>query len=369
MRIPRSGPALLGPILFALAALTACNGGSSTAPAFFTGPSPAPTAPAAVPTLAPAAAATTVPLASGSAPAQTVAIPPAAGLSGSLVLPAATLPAGTTLAVQTTTTAPAGVPTLSSTGRQVRAVGSGIEPLYYQGLAFTQTVTFPAFPAFSIALPSGYDPSKGVFGLAFYDGSSWSYPLGSAGVANGQTINFSGAAGPVTYQANRVYFFALYYSPTPPAPTPSPTPTATPTASPTASPTAVPTASPTPSPGPTATPTPVPTATPTPTPTPTPGPLTVSPSPLSFLGTGSDLTQTVTVSSTNYTGTFTASACTNAQSTNVADVSAVGPNNTFTVTPKAPGTCSIVVSDNAQRQTTLNVSVATSSLTVNGKHH
>jgi hypothetical protein len=347
MRFRRTGRLWVGPIFLACAALAACNGGSSTPPPFSTGTA-TPTAPPAVPTLAPAAAATSVPLASGSAPAQPIAIPPAAGLSGSFTLPAATLPANTTLAVTTTTTIPAGVTPLSA-GRRVRSTSSGLEVLYYQGLQFNQSVTFPAFPAFSIALPSGYNTSQGVFELAFYDGNGWTYPLGSAGVPNGQTLTFSSASGPVTYQADRAYYFALYYAPTPPAPTP--TPTATP----------VPTASPTPTPGPTS----------TPTPTPTPGPLSAAPSALAFNGTGSDLAQTVTISESFATGPFTASACvsTPAAANPVASVSAVAANGTFTVTPTAPGACTITVTDANQQQTHVAVTVATSSLTIKSRNH
>ncbi|HTD37350.1 MAG TPA: hypothetical protein VK669_07540 [Candidatus Limnocylindrales bacterium] len=346
---------LLGPVVLALSALAACagGGGSSSVPPFNAGTA-TPTAPPSVPTLAPATAATTVPLSSSTAQPQAVAIPPAAGLSGSITLPAATIPAGTSLDVTTTTTTPGGVTPLAfgRSPQSVRAArSSGLEVLYYQGLRFTQTLTFPGYPAFTIGLPAGYDPSKGVFELAFYDGLGWTYPVGGPGTASGQQISFPSAPGPVTYQANQSYYFALYYAPAPPAPTP------TPTASP----------SPTPSPSPTASPTSSPSPSPTPSPTPTPGPLTASPSSLSFLGTGSDLMQTVTVSSTYFTGTFAASACTNAQNTTVATVGAVDANGTFTVTPVAAGACTITVTDSSNRTATVSVTVATSSLHVQGK--
>jgi hypothetical protein len=351
MRFPRPGPLLFGPVILALSALAACGGGGAgSTPPFNSGTA----APPSVPTLAPATAATTVPLSAATAAPQAVSIPPAAGLSGTITLPAATIPPGTSVDVTTTTTAPAGVAPLAF-GRSPQAVrearSSGLEVLYYQGLRFTQTVTFPGYPAFTIALPAGYDPTKGVFELAFYDGLGWTYPVGGPGTANGQQLVFSSAAGPVTYQANQTYYFALYYAPAPPAPTP------TPTASP----------SPTPSPSPTASPTSSPTASPTPSPTPTPGPLTASPSSLSFDGTGSDLTKTVNVSSTYFSGTFTASACTGAQNTTVANVGPVDANGNFTVTPVAAGACTITVSDSSNRQTTVSVTVATSSLNVQGK--
>jgi hypothetical protein len=350
VRFPRPGPLLFGPIILALSALAACGGGGNSTPPFNPGTA-TPTPPPSVPTLAPATAATTVPLASGSAQPQSVSIPPAAGLSGSLQLPAATLPAGTSLDIQTTTTAPAGIPALSVGRRPQATSAGGLEVLYYQGLRFTQTATFPGYPAFTITLPAGYDPSQGVYELAFYDGNGWTYPIGGPGTASGQQISFPSVSATVTYQANQTYYFALYYAPAPPAPTPTPT------------------ASPTPTPSPTPSPTPLVTATPSPTPspTPTPGPLTASPSALHFDGTGSDLTQTVTVSSAFFSGTFSASACTDANNTTVATVGAVDANGKFTVTPAAAGSCTITVTDSSNRQTTVAVTVATSSLTVQGK--
>ncbi|MDB5029179.1 MAG: hypothetical protein JWO66_2868 [Candidatus Eremiobacteraeota bacterium] len=344
---PRQGPARLWPVVLAAAILAACSGGSTDAPFVNTGTA-APTPPPTVPSLAPATASSSTPLAAGSSAALTVAIPPAAGISGSIVLPAASIPANTTLTVVSTTTAPAGVATLSSVLRAPRATGSTtIEPLFYQGLSFTQTVTFPAFPALSIALPAGYNPALGTFGLAFYDGAAWSYPLGAPGVANGQRIEFASAPGPVTYLANRGYYFALYYQQSPSSPTPTPTASPAPTA------------------------TPVPTASPVPTATPSPGPLMAAPSVLQFVGTGADLTKTVTLSSAFYSGTFSASGCvsTPVAPNPVASVGPMTPNGTFTVTPANVGACTIDITDAAQRHSTVTVTVSTSSLTVNSRKH
>jgi hypothetical protein len=372
MPLPRPNLFVFGSVLIAIAALAACSGGSSSPPPF-TSPTAAPTAPASVPSLAPATAATAVPLSVSSSSPQTVAIPPAAGLSGSIVLPAANLPAGTTLNVQTTTVPPAGVPALSI-GRHTLSTSTGIQALYFQGLEFSATSTFPAYPAFSITLPSGYNPALGSFNLAFFNGTSWTEPIGTPATVSGGQLQFAGAAGPVTYQANQFYYFALYYTQTPPSP--SPVPTATPTSSPPASPSATPISSPTAAPTgsptavPTASPSSVPTATPTASPTPSPvptaGPLTATPNVLSFLGIDPSLAQNVMVSSAFFTGTFTASACvpsgTNPPAV-VASVSSVDANGNFMVTPQAAGACTIDVSDGT-RHVSVSVTVATSSLTV-----
>jgi hypothetical protein len=65
--------------------------------------------------------------------------------------------------------------------------------------------------------------------------------------------------------------------------------------------------------------------------------------------------QTFTVSDSGYTGTFSVSGCANVAS--VSPPSASGPSATFTVTPVAPGTCSLVISESGGRSVTLSVAV------------
>jgi CO dehydrogenase/acetyl-CoA synthase alpha subunit len=47
----------------------------------------------------------------------------------------------------------------------------------------------------------------------------------------------------------------------------------------------------------------------------------------------------------------------------------VSANGTFSVTPVAPGACTIDVADANARHTAVSVTVATSSLTVNSRKH
>ncbi len=279
---------------------------------------------------------------------------PPRAFPGRWCCPAATIPAGDTLTVTTTTTLPAGLPALSA-GRRVRSTSSGLEVLYYQGVQFTQTVTFPAFPAFTIALPAGYNTSEGVFELAFYDGNGWTYPLGAAGVPNGQTLSFSGAPGPVTYQANRPYYFALYYAPTPPSPTP--TPTATPVADTRADRDARARRRPR-------------LRSPTPTPTPTPGPLDRSTE-------RAELPRHRRVARADRHGQQlvlhrhrSARRPAPTRSRRPSRPSARSARTARSASRrKPPGACTIDVSDATNRHTAVSVTVATSSLTVKSRKH
>ncbi|MBV8602399.1 MAG: hypothetical protein JO359_12620 [Candidatus Eremiobacteraeota bacterium] len=92
----------------------------------------------------------------------------------------------------------------------------------------------------------------------------------------------------------------------------------------------------------------------TPTPSPAPGPLTVSPSSLTFLGTGAGLAQTVVVSEQSYSGTFSTSSTT---CTNVATIAAGPSSGAFVVTPVGAGACSFTISNSAGTSATLGVSV------------
>jgi hypothetical protein len=142
----------------------------------------------------------------------------------------------------------------------------------------------------------------------------------------------------------------------PPTSNPSPTPTATPVGA-TPTPTATPVGA-TPTPTPTATPV---AATPTPTPTPTPGPVVPAPTSLAFTGLGAPNAQSVSVTESGYSGTFSeVDTC-----ANIATIATASP--TFTVTPVAIGTCAITILDISQRHVAVAVTVTTSGLVVQKK--
>ncbi len=91
------------------------------------------------------------------------------------------------------------------------------------------------------------------------------------------------------------------------------------------------------------------------------GNATASPNPVSSgptlsmnaLSITSSTPQTFSVRDSGYTGTFSVSGCANVVS--VSPSSAAGPTATFTVTPVAPGTCTLVISESDGRSVTLAV--------------
>ena len=306
-------------VLFgAVAALVACQGSSST------GVTPAPVA--TFPAIPPFAVSTTTPLPAPQNGISTVTLPSSSGFGGSVALPVANVPAGTTVTATYSSVVPTGIPTLANR-RSVKDLPPHTTVLYAcVTLSSAATTTSP--PTFTLSADAQYLGALVKWFLAQLVGTTWNGSYAGPSVPSNGTVTFTGTA-PLTFAAGVPQCFGVIVetpdqpnpatptpspvataSPTPTAspsgatPTPTPTPTAspvgatptptptagatatpTPTAVPTAVPTATPTATPpgatpTPTAGPTATPTPTakPTATPTPTPAPTPTP-TPTPAP------------------------------------------------------------------------------------------
>jgi hypothetical protein len=332
------------------AILAACGSGSTAPiPVGVTAPV---TGPAAVPTLQPASVSTTQPLAANSA--QTIAIPSVGGATSSFALPAAAaLPTGTVLDLSASTTPSIpGVVSLTSVGRHVLdASTSQITILLYELYGFSNPtnspVTFPAYPALTFTLPSFYTLSAGDYYLAYFNGSTWQRPITAPGTVNGQTISFAAPPGAPTYLANVTYGFALYYQPFA-APAPAPVNTSTPTPSPTGS----------------------------------PGAIAANPSSFDFGNIGAASAQTLALTQVNGSPTFSvdASNCalpaptpspaptsspaspaptSSPTPTSIVSISGTSPN--FTVTPNAPGNCTLTVTGAGQ---TLSIPVIVTSLSL-----
>jgi hypothetical protein len=82
----------------------------------------------------------------------------------------------------------------------------------------------------------------------------------------------------------------------------------------------------------------------------------VSPTALAFDGTGASLSQTVTVTEANYSGTFTAAS----ENTSVASVSPATSGATFTLTPIGGGTTSVAIEDSYGQTVSVSVGVTAS---------
>ncbi len=116
-------------------------------------------------------------------------------------------------------------------------------------------------------------------------------------------------------------------------------------------------ATPTPSPSPSASPSP------SPSPTPTPNPMGIAPSTLALTGTGASNAQTLVVTETGYTGSFTESDTCSTIAT-VTPSSGTGPSFTFTVTGLAAGTCSATFADTNGQHVTANIGVTTTGVVI-----
>ncbi len=110
-----------------------------------------------------------------------------------------------------------------------------------------------------------------------------------------------------------------------------------------------------------ASPSPSPSA--SPSPSPTPNPMGIAPSTLALTGTGASNAQTLVVTETGYTGSFTESDTCSTIAT-VTPSSGTGPSFTFTVTGVAAGTCSATFADTNGQHVTANIGVTTTGVVI-----
>lgn len=265
-------PLVLSAGISLAALVTACNGGSATAPPFSTGVA----APTPTPSPAPATTVAPIPSAGGS-----VTFPSVSGLAATFQFGAGA-PAGTTMTATESLGPPANAPAPSAL-RRIEAV-NGATTFFFVTFTVSQTISTQLLTGESFAIPSTY-PTTALYFVEFDDITSSPgtkiASFGPASVVNGR-ISFTNTGGngggnTPSLLAGHSYLCQVYYVTGSASPTPTPTSAATPTPSPT--PTSSPTTAPTPTPTPTvtatptATPTAKPTATPTPTPTPTATPI------------------------------------------------------------------------------------------------
>ncbi len=282
---------------------------------------------------------------------RTVILPPAAGgVSGSIVLTAASAAATVTLTLSATP--PSGAPSLQSSRRLARTIGAPAAGLAYLTAQSSADVSFNSTFGANIAVPG---PVNGAEYLVMYDpgnpGLGWTLVSMAGSPGAGIPAGFGNII--LNFAKGTTYDFALIATQSSlTLPLPSPTPSATPSPSPTATPSPTPTLTPSPTPAPTA----------TPAPTPTPAPVVVSAPSLRFVGTGSTFATTIVVTQANYSGNF-ALGGTSCNGITTADTASSLQN--FTITPVAAGTCTYTVTGGGGAQTVLPVTVTT--LTVGGQ--
>lgn len=337
-----------------VAALCSCSGGGGTLNPSGLVPIAAPTS-----TAPPPAVSSSAGTVSTSGPT-TILLPPAAGgVSGSVLLG----PASTTATIALTLSAipPNGAPSLQSDHRVPRVIGGSATSLAYLTAQSSADVTFNSTFGANISAPG---PVIGTEYLVLYDpanaGAGWtvvSAPgTATAGIARGLGTSV------MSFMKGTTYYFALISTQaTLTLQSPSPSPTATPSPSPTPSPAPTPTPTPAPTATPLPDPTPAPTPTPTPTATPVTAPVVVNGPSLQFVAIGPAYAKTITITQANYGGEFVLSGM---SCNGIAAADTTMSQNNFTVTPLAAGTCSYTVAGAGGSQTTLPVTVTTTTATI-----
>lgn len=311
-------------VLVAALTLSACGGGGGSAALV---PSGGATPASGSSTLAPASESTTMPIPADTSAPMAIALSAIAGVTSDLTLPITYADPGTTLAITEGTMPPSNGPVLQNAVRYGQDASNplGVTGLVYIGLVPSGEIDLGPL-GLTISLPSSLSIDPGdQFYLALYDGSApsagyqadWAGPVS----ADNGTVTFGSDSGvpPFTLHQLIQYIFALYrvahgHTP-PPKPTPPPTPTPHPTGPPH-------------------------------------GTITLTPSSISFLGTG--LTQAFTIGETAYGGPFTAvSGSTNVVTVGKQDVLGTA----WTATSVNAGTTSITISDARGNTATLPVTV------------
>ncbi len=106
-----------------------------------------------------------------------------------------------------------------------------------------------------------------------------------------------------------------------------------------------------------------PSPSPSPSPSSPPAPMGIAPSTLALTGTGASNAQTLVVTETGYTGSFTESDTCSTIAT-VTPSSGTGPSFTFTVTGVAAGTCSATFTDTNGQHVSANIGVTTTGVVI-----
>lgn len=263
----------------------------------------------------------------------TVTLPSASGYSGQMTLPvsAASLPANTVVAETASNVLPNTVPALFAdrSAQSLTTQAGTSTAILFLSLVFSNSVTLPTPPSFTVTLPSAQIVSGVSYFLAWYDplrpSVGWQRGFEGPGTANGATIAFSpgSGAGPYSFVAFSPQYFGLYAQ-SAQAPVPTPAPSVTPLPAPTAPPA-----------------------------------FTLSPANLTLIGAGS--TGTVAISDpTGCSCTYSATSASSSIAT--ASVS----STTVTVSAVAAGSTTITVSSSDARYATLSVGITSTSVNVQG---
>jgi hypothetical protein len=279
----------IGAVTAALA-LAACGGGSSPSP----GIGSATTA---------TTANQTVP---GTGTTLTLPTVPTLGVSGTLVVPAGTIPAGDMVSAQAQTTPFAGTVALTSVARKAQAGSIATnKTIEYLQVEFSQTSALTAGVNFTFQLPASLVPPAGPVYVDILNSATgtWGSYLGPGSIS-GANVTFAASTQATTYAQLAPYTYALFEVV---------------------------------GGGPT---------------------IAVAPTTLQLAGVGASNAQPLVVSEAGYAGPFGESDTCNGIAT-LSSAGAVGPQATFTVVPVAAGSCTATFSDSSGQQVAATITVTT----------
>jgi sugar lactone lactonase YvrE len=156
--------------------------------------------------------------------AETHVLPSLGGFSSSVSLQAVSAPAGTTMTVTGSLTAPQGFKLTQSAERQPQ--DGTLEVFFYQTFTPSQTITLSGQPGLTITLPVSVDPTGRQFFYALSDptqtGVAAFFNVRGPAIVSGHTVTFAPSASPITLVGGQQYVLAFYATTGLPGPTPSP---------------------------------------------------------------------------------------------------------------------------------------------------
>jgi hypothetical protein len=158
-------------------------------------------------------------------------LPAPSGYGSKITIPIATVPAGTTLTVNSSTTLPTTVPPLASSrrGAQAKSVRipqatDGNTAIFFDSIVPSANITVAGNISATQAFPAGTLTTGTTYYLGFYDSTqpnpAWQ-TIGSATTSDNLSLTFTGTVGSTTLQANDLYAFAIFTTATGSTPPPA----------------------------------------------------------------------------------------------------------------------------------------------------
>ncbi len=147
-------------------------------------------------------------------------LPAPSGFKSTITIPIATIPAGTTITVNSGTSIPTSLPVLASSrkGTQAKAVRipqatGNSTAIFFDSIVPSADITVAGNISATQGFPAGTLTAGTTYYLGFYDSTQQSpawQTIGSATTTDTLSLTFTGAVGSTTLQTNKLYAFAIF---------------------------------------------------------------------------------------------------------------------------------------------------------------